>query len=465
MAPSTPAAWLKLLEQKLAAQQREIQLYEDYYDGDHRLAYASMKFRQAFGYLFKTLSDNWCEIVVDTPVERLFVEGFRFGSTKPADSEAWEIWQANALDAESIMAHTEAVKDGRAYILVAPSTDGSEYPRITVEHPSQVVVSHAPGDRRIRNAALKKWRDEDGYVYATLYLPDQIVKWQSKRPLSADVGISTVEWVERTGDPGGRHDLGVVPVIPLSNNPTMLKGGRSDLKPAIPLNDAINKELADALVASEFAAYPQRVLMGVEIPTDSEGKPLPSSELKSSSSRVWAFENENAKVSQFAAADLGNYTNMIGMLLQHLAAQTRTPPHYLLGEIVNASGDALKAAETGLVAKVKRKQIDFSDSWEEAMRLALKLRGKKEPGEALGAETIWRDPEYRSEGEQVDAAIKLRGLSIPLQALWERIGATPQQVEDWEAKLDKQLVGPDGTPLTSGEPPAPTVSITERTTQ
>jgi hypothetical protein len=95
---------------------------------------------------------------------------------------AWEIWQANGMDAASAMAHTEAVKLGEAYWLVEPPANGSsDAPRITVEHPSQVIVACAPGDRRKRLAALKKWVDEDGYVYANVYLPDGIAKYRSAR--------------------------------------------------------------------------------------------------------------------------------------------------------------------------------------------------------------------------------------------------------------------------------------------
>jgi hypothetical protein len=471
--PTTPGAWLTYLEQKLADQQREIQLTEDYYAGRHRLLFASLKFRQSFGWLFKALADNWCQIVVDAPIERLFVEGFRFGAGKAANEDAWELWQANRLDAESVMAHTEAVKNGKSYALVAPTPEG-EPPRITVEHPSQVIVETAAGDRRKRIAALKKWRDSAGYTYATLYLPTAIYKWRSKEPSKyATTGDIGRNWITRPDDPGSVNPMGVVPVVPIENNPTMLTGGRSDLMPAIPLQDAINKEIADMLVASEFAAFPQRVVTGIEVPTDKDtGLPSTATELKAAVSRFWAFESKDAKVSTFAAADLNNYVQAIAMLLQHLAAQTRTPPHYLLGQIVNVSGDALKAAETGLVAKVKRKQIDFSDSWEEVMRLALGLEGKKDLAEAQGAETIWRDPEYRSEGEQVDAAIKLRALGVPLEALWERIGATPQQVAEWAAKLNLPervaTIDASGNRLMPGptpaEPPLPTVSVTERGT-
>jgi hypothetical protein len=439
----TPAAWLSYLEKKLAAQQREIQIYEDYYDGRHRLAFATLKFRQSFGYLFRALADNWCEIVVDAPVERLFVEGFRFGKDKPANNDARDIWQANGLDSESVMAHTEAVKGGRSYVLVGDDEYGTGYPSITVEHASQVVVEHAPGNRRIRLAALKKWRDDPGFEYATLYLPERIYKWVTKEPTRyAPSDGAGKNWVPRAGEESWRNPTApLVPMVPLYNNPTMLGDGRSDLMPAIPLQDAINKELADMLVASEFAAFQQRVITGLEVESDKDpatGEDVPnrSMEQKAAVNRIWALENADAKVFSLPASDLGNYTKAIELLLQHLAAQTRTPPHYLLGQMVNVSGDALKAAETGLVAKVKRKQIDFSDSWEEAIRLALELHGGEQPEKPMNAETIWRDPEYRSEAEQVDAAVKLRTLGVPLEALWERIGASPQQIQDWAKKLD-----------------------------
>jgi hypothetical protein len=60
-------------------------------------------------------------------------------------------------------------------------------------------------------------------------------------------------------------------------------------------------------------------------------------------SRVWATETEGAKFGEFDVTPLGNYVEASEALIRHIAAQTRTPPHYLMGQIVNASGDALKA--------------------------------------------------------------------------------------------------------------------------
>ncbi len=434
----TPEEWRDELLEKLACRRREIQIFTDYYDGNHRTTFVTAKYREAFGEVFDGLVDNWCEVVVDAPVERLGIDGFRIGGEEEADKEAWVIWKGNRMPSLEVMAHSEAVKCGSAFVMVGPGVSG---PRISVEHPSQVIVAYSAGDRSVRLAALKHWVGEDGLSYVTLYLPDGIYQWQSK---TVSPGITLVDkdgnrlaehriysdWVERGG---GVNDLGEVPVWELANNPTILGGGRSDLLPAIPLQDAINKEIADMVIASEFASFPQRVIMGIEVPTDENGEPLESAELKAAMSRVWMFEDPNTKIGEFKAADLSNYVDAVTVLLQHLAAQTRTPPHYLLGQIVNASGDALKAAETGLVAKVKRKQIDFEDSWQSAIRAALTLDGKRPDG---AIETIWRDPEHRSDAQMVDAAVKLKDVAVPFEAIWARIGATPEEINRWSMDMN-----------------------------
>lgn len=404
--------------------------FDAYYEGDHRLHFATAKFREAFGHLFQAIADNWMQIVVDSSVERLRVQGFRFGDD--ADDDAWGIWQANGLDATSNMLHTEAVKLGEAYWLVEPPADG-DVPRITSEHPSQVIVAHAPGDRRRREAALKRWFD-DGFAFANVYLPNGVVKYRSAKRLNeGGIAGSRPDW--RQVD-SFAHRLGAVPVVPVCNNPSMLRGGRSDLAGGpIHIQNAVNKLMSDMLIGSEYQAFPQRVLLGVEPPRypaghSRAGEVMREADLKASQSRLWMFPGENSKAFEFSAADLKNYTEASQHLVRHLSAQTRTPPHYILGEIVNASGDALKAAETGLVSKVRDKMDPFGEAHEEAMRLAFRSLDADDPrGSADDAETIWRDPESRSQAELADSLTKLATIGVPQEVLWERYGFSPQEID------------------------------------
>lgn len=434
--------WLGLLEPYLAAQIGETDIYERYYAGNHRLAFATSKFREVFGALFGAFADNWCPLIVQASVERLQVTGFRFGTDTQSDADAWDIWQRNNLDAASVLLHTEAVKNGMAYTLVDPN--GGD-PRITVEHPSQVYVLHAAGDRSQRVAALKKWRGDDGYAYANVYLPDEVQKFRTREPIKEQThgpwpfvpgSIPMIYWnTERRGEQWVQIDdvpnpLGVVPVVPFYNDAEMLTGGSSDLRVAIPLQDALNKEVLDMIVSSEFQAFKQRVLTGIEIPKDPEtGEPLPGAEMKSAISRLWTFADPNVRVTELGGTDLGNYVKAIEMLLQHLAAQTRTPPHYLLSAIVNASGDALAAAETGLTSKVKKKILDFSDPWEETIRLAFLAKGDDVRGQSYSAHTLWADPEQKTDAQKADAATKYRSIGVPLESCLAIAGFSSQEID------------------------------------
>jgi hypothetical protein len=259
-------------------------------------------------------------------------------------------------------------------------------------------------------------------------------------------------------DPRIEHTLGVVPLLPLENNPNLKVGGRSDVLPIIPIQDALNKLVLDMIIASEFASFPQRWATGIEIPRDPQtGRPISDQRFLAAVSRLWTSEDAETKFGQFPAADLGNYVKAIEMFIQHVAATTRTPPHYLLGQAGSfPSGDSLAATETGLVAKVKRKMKNFSPAWEEALRLAFLAKG--DPRGQQRAETVWADPEQRIRAARVDAAVKMSTIGVPQDAIWEEIGASPSQIDRWHdmrKAMGLPEYGPEFAPIPL--PPASSV--------
>jgi hypothetical protein len=451
----TPASWLQVLEQRLdhrwtmgSGAQLAWGVYDAYYEGDHVLHFATRKFREAFGSLFAAIADNWCQLVVDSSVERLKVQGFRFGAGQSADDDAWGIWQFNGMDAQSTMVHCESVKLGEAYWLVEPGPRGSsDPPRVTCEHPSQMIVACNPADHRDRRAALKKWREDDGFAYANLYLPDWTYKYRSQSKLSAG---QRVAW---RGIGIFPNRLGEVPVIPVSNAPGMLRGGSSDLQVAYPIQNALNKLLSDMLIGSEYQAFPQRVLLGVELPKGPDGMVSRAAELQASQARVWAIANENASAFEFSASDLSAFVSARESLIHGLTSKTKLPAHYVSGEVAKASGDALKAGETGLVAKVNDKKSPFGEAHEDTMRLAFRAMGDEARGKSYKAETIWKDSESRTFGELIDGLVKLSTIGVPVEALWERAGFSPTEI----ARFLKQrsLPNPTGVGDPGVTPPQP----------
>ena len=448
----TPLWWLVRLEKKLRDRQREMQTFDDYYRGKHPLGFAGEKFLKAFGGRFAAFADNWCDLPVDAVRERLKPVGFRFGEDPKGDGDAWRIWQDNQLDADSQLAHTEALVKTEASAIVWIGAD--DRPEITIEDPMQVIVECEPGRRRRRAAALKMWKDDwEGRTLATLYLPDGIYKFRSAMRQEWTTSGSRSRWVRRDVDGEDwplPNPLGVVPVVPLLNRPRLTGQGDSEIRRVIPIQNAVNKLVADMMVASEYQAFRQRWLTGHEIPVDPETN-QPVEEFKAAVDRIFVAEETDARFGEFGVADLANFVKGIEMLVQHIASQTRTPPHYFALSGQFPSGESIKSAETGLVAKAREKMTHFGEGWEEILRLAFAVLDDPR-ADQLDAETIWADPESRSEAEHVDATLKKKALNVPDQQLWEDLGYSPQQIARFEAMSARQLMR---TALFSGIPTLP----------
>jgi hypothetical protein len=462
-----PLVVLRKLFVELVRRRPMIERTEAYYDGAHNLAFAGEKFLEAFGGLFNAFADNWCGVVADAVEERMTVQGFRVNEKVEADKAAKKLWEQNELDLQSSMGHLDGLIAGAFYVTVWPGeeTDGdTPRPEITVESAASTIVECHPKIRSRRTAGLRTWLADDGYEHAELFFLDRVYLFRSKaRRHGGTIGDPARQhWVGEdqldvardldTSSSMG-NPYGVIPVVEFLNMPRLTRSRRagwaahSELASIMPLQDAVNKLCADMLVASEFAADPQRHLTGYEPDDelDAEGKPtgrtIPPT-FKSGAGRLWWLESENAKFGQFEAADLSNYVGAIEMAVQHIASISRTPPHYLNSSADRLSGESIKSAETGLVAKVGRKCRGWGSGWEEVMRIAGKIGGIAELAGATGMETIWKDPETRTESEHVDAVSKKKDLDVPAPQLWEELGYTPEQMARFPAmRAQMQLEG------------------------
>jgi hypothetical protein len=337
---------------------------------------------------------------------------------------------------------------------------------MAVEHPAQVIVAHLPGDRRKRLAALKKWIGADGHAYANVYLPTEVVKYRSKNPQTqADYELANSRRrLRRLGTTYRRSRrqarLRRRPGRPALQQPRDAlrrheRSARGD--PAHERDQQASAGHDDRLGVRRLPAARPHGRRAAEGPRPRISR-LATAELKAAISRLWNFESKDAKVTsletvrpeQLRQADRDAHSAPRGSDA-HPAA---LPPE----SIVNASGDALKAAEAGLVSKVEKKILDFSDAWEEAIRLSFKATGDKRKAEATDLETIWADPEKKSEAEKVDAAQKLLALDVPHEIAWERAGLSPKEIEKAKKALPETLARKaasiDGAPA-GGSPADP----------
>jgi hypothetical protein len=401
-------------------------MFDAYYAGNHPVPWLPENQRDDFRHLLALTKSNYMGLVVDTPVQRMHVDGFRFGGTEDGDADAWRIWQANNLDAGSQQAFLEAFIGGVACWLVAPNPDDPETPLITVEHGSQAIVEHVPGsNRRKRAAALKVWQDDwTGLTNATLYLPDFLWKLQAK-PKSGSNG--NLNWEPRLVDGEAwpaPNPLGAVTMVEMPNRPRLLCGGVSELADVTVIQDRINKTIADRLMTQDFGAFPQKYVTNYEVEDDpTTGQPVQP--FKLGRNRLLVAEGDS-NFGQFLPAPLDPYSSAKNEDVKDIASRTQTPAQYLLGEIVNISAEALKAAESGLVSKILNRREPFADALEDVMRLA--FRAIRDPKATdMAAETIWRDPEFRLEAQIVDAAVKKETGSAYLASSSTRTWATARR--------------------------------------
>ena len=454
----SPDWWVSRLHKQLAARRGEVDFFDDYYRGDHPLPWLAPQARDEFRRILRMTRSNYMGLVVDSMVERLQVEGFRVDpEAESADVEAWRIWQANNLDSDSDQGLLEAAISGRSYLHVAPDPNRPDTPRIWVEHASQSVVEYEPGtNRRVRAAALKVWDDDwTGELHATLQLPTQIYKYRAPRPSQGVV--SHPVWEERTvrgEQPNGQriNPLGLVSIVELPNNPRLLTGGVSELADVTDIQDRINKTIADRLVTQDYGAFPQKWISGW--PQEDEAG-LPTT-IDIGRNRAVTTEVTETRFGQWESAPLDPYSAAKREDVKDIASRTRTPAQYLLGEMSNVNGETLKASESGLVSKVRQRQRSFAEGIEEAMRIARRAAGLSDAGSAM--ETIWRNPEFRTEGELTDSVVKQYQAGIAtLRLARTLVGYSETTIrrlesEDRDAALDpvtQALLAPlvaDGTP-------------------
>lgn len=426
-----------------------------YYDGEQRLEQLGLAVPADLRD-FVTIV-GWPGTQVDTIAERCQVVGFSLtdrttrsdrtmraaeieaGSEDPTEDPGglWEVWQANNLDSESPMARIDALVFGRSYYCVGSPDEDSptgDVPLVTVESPMQ--MTHEWSNRRRRvTAAARFYVDEDGsksVQRATLYR-DGVTTWLIREGRG---------WVVEDRD---EHGL-PVPVVPLVNRQrTHDRLGASQMGRIITLTDAAARALTNAQVATEVMALPQRAAAGMtqaDFQDPTTGEQLTAWE--SYFGAIWATANKDAKFHQFSAADLGNFTKIVGHYAQLVSGLTGLPMRYL-GQLSDnpPSADGIRADESRLVATCEAKNAMEADALGRVFRLVRWVRTGEDDRALANLHADHRNPATPTLAQAADAAVKLRqeGLVSRRQAQRD-MGYTPAQIRTMTAELDAEARDP-----------------------
>lgn len=425
--------------------QARYRMYRHYYAGDQPMPLGNAEQAEAFGAYYRPGPDNMCAAVVDALADRLDVTGFQATGDGLTDTErerieqeAWRIWTANKLTSRANEAHQGAIRDGDSYVIVWYSPDDPGVARIYPQRADLMRVWYDPDTPGRVLWAAKAWQDEAKYVRLTLYGPDRLLKFITRQPQQS--GLTTTlkmdAFVPYPDEPDVANPYGVVPVMHFGNNATLGSYGWSELVQAIPSQDRLNKTLADMELAREFVAFPQRLLIGLEVPIDAAtGLPTPEAkrELRAAAyRRIMTIANPDAKGFEFSAGDLRQFLEAAEDARLAIARNTGTPLHYILPTSNPPSGEALKALEARFVKKVKDRQTAFGETWAQAMTLALRIEQVIGRDDDPALATQWTEAAPVSQREQMEAAELAKRAEVPWRERMQIAGYSDAEIEAME---------------------------------
>jgi hypothetical protein len=334
-----------------------------YYEGDQPLSYMnSSRMEKIFQGLDGYFAQNWCSVVVDAVRDRINLRNIE---VKGAAASAWkEMWEGSQLELESDEVHEAELISGEAYMICWKNAD--EKMEAYFNDPRLCHIFYNAEFPRKKDFAAKWFVDGDERLRLTLYYPDHLEYYISQGKAKSANRASAFTPMDQ---PSAVNPFNEVPVFHFRKS----KKIRSDLKNVVPIQNAVNKLVADMMVAAEFGAFKQRyVISNSEV----QGK------LKNSPDEIWDLpagdgQSQQTQAGQFDATPLDNYLQGIEKQVVAISSITRTPKHYFFQIGSNISGEALIAMEASLNKKAQDRIDRYAPVWKEVTLFMLKGDGKE----------------------------------------------------------------------------------------
>ena len=418
------------LSRRLFTSYPDDQRFDRYYEGTQRLAHIGLAVPPELRK-FETVL-NWCRTVVDSVSDRMRMKAFYLPGEDRASEALRESWDYNNLDSESIAHHQEMLILGRGFVSVGANEEDPEFPLIQVENPRELAVDIDHRHRRLRAAVrvMPSENDAPGTPSnAVLYLPDSTMRLKRHQG----------RWVVEDRDD---HGLGRVPLVMFLNRRRVGQWtGVSEMVDAIPLVDAAARSLTNLQLAGETHSVPQKYVLGMSKGdfVDADGKPIPAWEAYFNA--IWANQNKDAKVGQFAASDLSNFHNTVDHYASKLAGLYGLPARYVGITSVNPAAEgAIRAEEARLILNVEKKAALAGDGWGWVMGLVERFRtGEWVSGSRI--KTDWFDAGTPTYAQRADALTKMynsgQGI-LSREGVWKELGWSEARMERERSRFEAE---------------------------
>ena len=377
------------------------ELYEKRYDGEEGapLPERVEEYLQRSGLGF---TENFIETVVDTFSNYLEVEGWESADD---DAASWfgEWWKADEQREVAGIVHTNTPLLGDGVIAVEWDFL-TEAPAIRWNHPRHCRFEYDESGRLL--VASKVWSESTrsptnpaGHRIRrlNLYFPDRIEKWFT---LANDKGADATwsmhmdegEEVWPTANVGSDGLPLGISLNHFRHRPLGRSYGRSKIRPVIPQQDLLDKQIIDLCQIGDTQGWPRDWATGV---SSAESDAI----LESNPGDVWTTENKEAKFGSLPAGDMEGALKAIEQTIKRISARSATPISRLMVGASSATGESKKMDVEALVAAVKDAQPGYGTTWGRIASQVCALEasfGSGLPGYSGDpVRPTWRNPEPR----------------------------------------------------------------------
>lgn len=418
----------------LTEKRQRYDLLYAYYEGHQPLVYSTEHLADVFRKIEARWVQNWCSVVVDSALERLTFKGFEVdetaGGSKAASDALTAIGAATDIEIEAYDAHKDALITGEGYLLCWPDEEGGGFD-LYANDPRLVHAFYEAERPKVMEFAAKWWRVPDATML-NLYYPDRIEHWIGPKNPRSGKSFQPLDSVLVNDEDGNLVAEDAEPVeenpherIPVFHLRTSRRGQGGELRTIISTQDAVNKLLADMMVASEFGSFPQRYVI-----TEQD-----TSKLKIAPGQLWDFNPADegvqpTQVGAFPTVDVGQYLGAMDKLAASIAIVSRTPKHYFFGQAGDPSGEALIAMEAPLVAKCEHYGELFGQVYRELGLFMLSASGTKVEPASVSA--TWGPMQTQQPISTTTALLNYVKATVPLSTALRELGWGPDELKQLE---------------------------------
>lgn len=405
------------------------QLFQDYYDGRHQLRFASEDWRQKYasliGAVVMGIRENLCPAVVTGFTDAISVNSWGIdGSDREAVSQG--------LSRLEGLINREAFRAGDAFALAWPGRDGTTKASFQRARDMVPQADDLDPDRLLWCAKI--WLDTpSNRGRVNIYTDRGVERWETANPLASEsrawseMPTELNAWRGCTDKDGDwlPHDYGVVPVCWWKQDADDQTGpGRSILSDVVPVQDALNRSLADMVVTSEAYSRPFWYLLNFQQQATQNPYALAAAKTTSTDVLAPSFTQQRwdpnkqrifthdgpGPFGQLDPPDLTKLQQVQDGYALKVARVVGLPNYHFSqtsGDV--PSGESLRVLTTRKTSRVRAWQRDATPVW----RGLMQLLGVPEP------DIKWVDPAPLAEDERLSYANLARDLGLPPE-IWLR---------------------------------------------